>query len=160
MLFRSNDLKLFEKCINQVICNDTINGHLKVNSWESGSFWVELIVGTQAAVALIAGVSWSAAVISKKIKEGTILEQQIRSLEIKNESLEDILEKQKQATNILIEKEVRHLQVKHFNSDEDNEQFERLKLTTKTFAELIQNGAEIHPALSAPEQIQIGRAHV
>lgn len=144
----------FEKSINQVITNDKINGNLKINSWESGSFWIELALGSQAAVALIAGIAWSAAVISKKIKEGKILEQQVLSLEIKNESLQDILEKQKMVTDLLIQQEVRHLQVSHFDSDEDNEQFERLKMATKTFAELIQRGAEVHPALNAPEQAQ------
>ena len=155
----SNDFKSiiafqadFEKAINQVINNDKINGKLNINNWESGSFWVELILLSQAAVSLVARIAWSASVISKKIKESEMLTQQVRSLEIKNESLDDILEKQKLATNLLIEQEVRHLQMEHFDSDEDNELFERLKMATKTFAELIQQGAEVHPSLTAPEQ--------
>jgi len=144
----------FEKSINQIITNKKIKGQLHINSWESGSFWVELVLGSQAAVSLVAGLAWSAAVISKKFKEGKLLEQHIKSLEIKNESMRDFLEKQKIATDLLIEQEVRHLQIEHFGSDEDNEQFERLKLAAKTFAELIQKGAEVHPALSAPEQVQ------
>jgi hypothetical protein len=157
----SNDLHLmiksiteFEKSINQVIVNDIINGYIKIKRWESGSFWIELILGSQAAVTLIAGVAWSAAVISKKITEGKIIEQHVRSLGIKNESLEDLLQKQKEITDLLLYHEVKNLQVKHFGTDNDNEITERLKLTTKTFAELIQQGAEVHPALNAPEQVQ------
>ena len=151
-----NYLSKFEKSINQVISNEKIKGQLQINSWESGSFWIDLFLGSQAAIALIASITWSAAVISKKYKEGKIFEQYIKSLEIKNESLEDILEKQKIATDLLIEQEVNALQSEHFGSDRtnDNEQFERLRLTTKTFAELIQKGAEVHPALNAPEKIQ------
>lgn len=147
-------LSEFEKSINQVISNDKIGGQLQIKSWESGSFWIELLLGSQAAVSLIAGIAWAGAVISKKIKEGKILEQQVKSLEIKNESLNDILEKQKSMTDLLLEKEVRHLQIQHFESDQDKEQFERLKMATKTFAELIQKGAEVHPALTAPEQVK------
>ena len=194
----SNDLKelistlsAFEQSINQVIINDTINGYLQIERWESGSFWVKLVLGSQAAVFLIGSISWSAAVINKKYQEGRILEQQVRALNIKSESLEDLLNTQKKATDLLIKNEVEAIQIKHFQKGKvngessgsssekegmlDPEQFERLKMATKTFAELIQKGSEIHPALTAPEKVdnlfpdfnqldsvtsKIGRAHV
>jgi hypothetical protein len=143
----------FEKAISQVIVNKTIQGNLKIKSWESGSFWVEVFLGAQAAVFLVAGIAWSAAVISKKNAEAALIEQHVRSLEIKNESLSDILEKQKIATSLLLENETKQLLVKHFNKESDPEMTERLKYAIKTFAELIQKGAEIHPALNAPEQV-------
>ncbi|MDA3897485.1 MAG: hypothetical protein PF482_15220, partial [Desulfobacteraceae bacterium] len=149
-----NNLTAFEKSINQVISNDTIKGQLRIKRWESGSFWVELMLGSQAAVSLIAAIAWSATVISKKYKESQLIEQHVRSLEIKNESLQDLLEKQKEVNSLLIQNEVKNIQVKHFGSNEDNENFERLRLTTKTFAELIQKGSEVHPALNAPEEVQ------
>lgn len=148
-----NVLTAFEKSISQVITNDKINGNLKINTWEAGSFWIELFLGTQAAVLLIAGVAWSAAVIAKKYNEAAILAQHVRSLKIKNESLDDILEKQKEMTSLLIENETEQLLVKHFNKESDPELSERLKFAVKTFAELIQQGAEVHPALNAPEQV-------
>jgi len=147
-------MSVVQKALSQVLTNDIIKGHLKINNWEFGSYWIELILNTQAAVTLVAGIAWSACVISKKFKEGKILGQQIKSLEIKNESLQDILESQRKATSQLIEYESKGLLVKHFGSDEDNEYFERLKLAVRTFAELIQKGAEVHPVLNAPETIQ------
>ena len=142
-----------QKYISQLIVNDTINGTIKVNHWEFGSFWIELAVGTPGAVTLISSAVWAAAVISKKFNENKILEQQIRSMSIKNESLEDILESQKKLTSQLIDNEAQNVLDKHFEKD-NFEQFERIKGTIKTFAKLIQDGAEIHPALMAPEKVQ------
>lgn len=143
----------FQKTIAQVIVNDEINGVTKINNWEFGSFWIEIILGTQAAVALISSIAWSAAVISKKFNENKILEQTVRSMEIKNDSLTDILESQKKMTSKFIENEAQSVLDNHFTKKEP-EQFERLKSAIKTFAKLIQDGAEIHPSLVAPEKVQ------
>ena len=142
-----------QKSISQVVINDTIGGFVRVNHWEYGSFWVELILGTQAAVALVASIAWSAAVISKKRTENKLFEQHVRSLQIKNESLEDILEGQKKLTEELINQEVTAIKTEHFG-EKNEDSFERIKMAIKIFAKLIQNGAEIHPALNAPEKVQ------
>ena len=143
-----------QKSISQIISNDKIKGTTNINHWEFGSFWIELILGTEAAVALIASSVWAAAVISKKFSENKLFEQQARAMEIKNESLEDILETQKELTNQLLANEAQSVLDEHFDNNKDNEQLERLKLSIKTFATLIQNGAEIHPSIMAPEKVQ------
>lgn len=146
-------LSILDKTITQVIVNDKINGTLDVNHWEYGSYWIELIVGTQAAVSLVAGIAWSAAVISKKRVEVKIFEEQARTLKLKNDSLSDILEAQKTTINTLINDEAIGLLSKHFNN-EDNEQRERIKYAIREFATLIQEGAEIHPSLETPENVK------
>ncbi len=146
-------MSIFQKTISQVVVNDEINGVTKVNNWEFGSFWIEIILGAQAAVALISSIAWSAAVISKKFNENKVLEQTVRSMEIKNDSLTDILESQKKMTSQFVENEAQSILDSHFSKKEP-EQFERLKSAIKTFAKLIQEGAEIHPSLVAPEKVQ------
>jgi len=143
-----------QKSVSQIISNDKIKGTTNINHWEFGSFWIELILGTQAAVSLIASSVWAAAVISKKFKENKLFELHARSMELKNDSLEDILNAQKELTNKLLENEAQSVLDEHFDDNNDNEQLERLKLTIKTFATLIQNGAEIHPSIMAPEKVQ------
>lgn len=146
-------MSALQKAISQVVLNETIGGQIRINHWEYGSFWVELILGTQAAVSLIASIAWSAAVISKKINENKLLEQHVRSLKIKNESLEDILDGQKKLTEELLNQEAKAITSSHFG-DENGDNFERTKLAIKTFSKLIQEGAEVHPALNAPEKVQ------
>jgi len=142
-----------EKAISQVVLHEKIGGTIKIKSWETGSFWFDLFLGTQAAVFLVAGISWSAAVVYKKIQEGKMFEEYARSLNIKNESLDDLLENQKKATKLLIEQESRSLYDEHFGTETSGDIIERLKFAISTFADLIQKGAEIHPSLQAPEDV-------
>jgi hypothetical protein len=146
-------MSVLQKSITQIIVHKDIEGHLKINNWEHGSFWVDLFLGTQAAVAVVSSIAWSAAVVSKKFNENKILEQAIRAMELKNESLEDVLESQKEMTQLLIENETSSVVNNHY-SDSDPENFERVKSTIKTFAKLIQDGAEIHPSIMAPEEVK------
>lgn len=146
-------MSTLQKSISQVVAHKDIEGSIKINNWEFGSFWVDLFLGTQAAVAVVSSIAWSAAVVSKKFNENKVLETTIRAMEIKNESLEDILESQKEMTRILVESETNLVIEKHF-TDKEPEHFARVKSTIKTFAKLIQDGAEIHPSLMAPEDVK------
>lgn len=142
-----------EKTLSQVVVNNKIKGSVKVGHWEYGSFWIELMLATPAAVSLVAGIAWSAAVVSKKWKEVKIFEEQARALQLKNDSMEDILKAQRALTSDLIENEANGLLAEHFDSN-DNEQRERIKYAIKEFSTLIQNGAEVHPSLMSPETVQ------
>ncbi|MFC5044693.1 hypothetical protein ACFSTE_22440 [Aquimarina hainanensis] len=142
----------FHKILSQAIVNDEINGQVRIDSVENGSIWLDVYLGSIAAVTLIGSLTWSAAVIFKKFKEGQLIEQHVKSLEIKNDSLKEIQEKQKRALDLMIEAEARELYNESFEGD-DNEQIERLKLSVKMLSNLIEKGAEIHPALNQPEQV-------
>lgn len=137
--------------LTQVIFNEEVNGQTKIISVENGSIWLNVLVGT-TAVTVIASLVWSAAVIYKKIQEGKLLEEQIRGLKVKNESLEDILKAQKAETNLMIQAEAEHLNSEHFTAKAP-ENIEKIKNSITIFAELISKGAEIHPALVAPENV-------
>lgn len=140
--------------LSQSIVNPTIDGEVTILRWESGSYWLDLYVKRATAVALVAGLAWSAAVVYKKIAEGRIINEQVRSLEIKNESLEDIRLAQQAALDNFVAQQAQFLYDKHFNtSEEDPEQIGRLKYSIRTLAELIDKGAEINPALDAPESV-------
>lgn len=137
--------------LTQVLLNEEVNGETKIVSVENGSIWFNVFVG-ETAVFVVASIAWAAAVIYKKIQEGRLLEQQVRSLKVKNDSLEDVLKAQKAETDLMIQAEAEHIQSEHFKLNaEDN--IARIKNLISTFAELIGKGAEIHPALVAPENV-------
>lgn len=137
--------------LTQVILNDEINGQTKIVSVENGSIWLNVFVGA-SAVSVIASLVWSSAVIYKKIQEGKLLVEQVRGLKVKNDSLEDILKAQKAETDFMIQAEAEHISSEHFQENKP-ENIERIKNSISTFAELIGKGAEIHPALVAPEKV-------
>lgn len=137
--------------LTQVILNDEIKGQTKIVSVENGSIWLNVFVGS-TAVSVIASLVWSSAVIYKKIQEGKLLEQQVRGLKVKNDSLEDILKAQKAETNLMIKAEAEHISSEHFKENLP-ENIGRIKNSITTFADLIGRGAEVHPALVAPENV-------
>lgn len=143
----------FNKILNQAIVNDDINGQVKIESVENGSIWIDVYLGSAAAVALIGGLSWAAAVVFKKFQEGKIIEEHVKSLGIKNESIKEIQIKQKDALDLLIDAEANNLYNENFTG-ENNEQIERLKNSIKLLSQLIDKGAEIHPALNQPENVK------
>ncbi|MBB5624100.1 hypothetical protein HDE69_005197 [Pedobacter cryoconitis] len=137
--------------LSQVLFNDDINGETKIISVENGSIWLNVFVG-MTAVTFIASLIWSSAVIYKKILEGRLLEQQIRGLKVKNESLEDVLKAQKAETEMAIAAEADHISSEFFKINEA-ENIEKIKNSITIFADLISKGAEIHPALVAQENV-------
>lgn len=137
--------------LTQVIFNEEVSGQTKIISVENGSIWLNVLVGT-TAVTVIASLVWSAAVIYKKIQEGKLLEEQVRGLKVKNDSLEDILKAQKAETNLMIQAEAEHVNSEHFKENAP-ENIEKIKNSISIFADLIGKGAEIHPALVAPENV-------
>ncbi|MCW3789431.1 hypothetical protein [Plebeiibacterium sediminum] len=144
----SRDIHL---ALTQVILNDEINGETRIVSVENGSIWLNVFVGA-TAVSVVASLAWSAAVVYKKIQEGKLLEQQVRGLKVKNDSLEDILKAQKAETELLIQAEADFINSEHFKTNEP-ENIERIKSSLSTLSKLIEKGAEIQPALVAPENV-------
>ncbi|HXL55998.1 MAG TPA: hypothetical protein VN958_07065, partial [Chitinophagaceae bacterium] len=81
-----------------------------------------------------------------------LLEEQVRGLKVKNDSLEDILSAQKKETQLMVEAEAAYINSEHFKENIP-ENIERIKNSIAILAELIGKGAEIHPALVAPENV-------
>lgn len=144
---------VFHTILSQSVINDEIKGKVKIDSVENGSIWLDVYLGSASALTLVGGLAWSAAVVYKKINEGKIIEQYVKGLKIKNESLKEIRDAQKKAIDLMIDAEANQLYSENFKNGENNEQIERLKHTIKLLSEQLDKGAEIHPALNAPEQV-------
>ncbi len=148
------DLSSIDKAVSQIVVHKDIDGTVVVQDWESGSFWLDLFLGTHAALSLVAGAAWSASKIYKKIQEGKILRENVRTLKLKNDTLEEIKEAQKKEGERLLDAQARDLQKRVFGDDKDNDYLQRLKFAIKTLSELMDRGAEIRPALNAPPEIK------
>jgi len=149
-----NDLSKINTGISQNIINKEIAGVVEVRSWHPGSLWIEIYVGSQAAMTLIAGIAWAAAVVRKKWHEASIMQKIADSMEIKNETLTSLSDGVQRYIQLLIESEAKNLLAHNFSEDDNHEQVERLKLAIKTFTDLIERGAEVHASLQAPEQVK------
>lgn len=127
-------------------------GEIKIANFDSGSFWIDLILPTTASVTLIGSIAWAGAVIYKKYLEAFAFRKYVEGLDIQKEHINDLKEAAKKKIDLDIEAEAKLIQNEFFNS-EDAEQLNRLKLSIKEYSKLIQKGVEIKPALTAPEQV-------
>jgi hypothetical protein len=135
----SNDLK---RGIELPI-SDAKTGEVTILTAESGSIWLLVYVG--GAVNLVAAICWSAAVIRRKFAEARLFEQHARTLELKNNALEDLVNAQKHQLQNSLQAEAESIANKNY-SEHNNENIERLKLSITTIADLIEKGAMILPA--------------
>lgn len=149
----ADDTALLTKALGQVILNSKVNGRTDVAHVEHGSIALILTVGVTAVVA-IGSLAWAGAVVFRKIQEGRILEKQVEALAIKNESLKEVKDAQARLLKELTEQEARHLDCEIFGDDADPERLERIKFSINALATLIERGAEISPALTAPESVR------
>ena len=148
----SDQGKLLKAIEQLLLINPNHTASITIKGWETGSLWMNLGVGSASAVVVIGAAVWAAAVIRKKWHEGTILEQAARGLQVKNETLTDISAQLKIAAEAIVTVEATAIYENYFKNENPNDDLERIKETLRTFADLIDRGAEVHPALMQPEQ--------
>jgi hypothetical protein len=142
----------FKKSIEIPVLDESIKGNVTILSADEGSVILYISLGTIAAVKLIAGICWAAAVIKKKRAEADIFEQHAKTLELKNEAMSVFVEAQKVQIKNILEAEATAIANEQYNHAEP-ETIERLKLSISTVAELIDKGVQILP-MSKDEDIQ------
>lgn len=142
-----------KKVIDLPLAEYQEGGEAKILNFDSGSFWIDIILPTSASVTLIGSIAWAGAVIFKKYQEAFAFKQYADGLEIQKEHLKVLSEAAKAKIDLDIEAEAKLIQNEFFNNG-DNDQLGRLKHSIKEYSELIQKGVEIHPALTAPEKVE------
>jgi hypothetical protein len=147
-------LSSLQKALSSNVINDEIKGRVEVKSWQPGSLWLDIGLGSVAAVVLVGSMAWAAAVIYKKWNEARIIRKFVDGLEIKNQTLDTLGTAVEESVALLVESEARNLLAHNFQKQDNHEQVERLKMGIKELANLIDKGAEIHPSLTAPENVQ------
>lgn len=147
----ADETTLFER-LNPILLQAPFNTSMQIKGWEQGSLWMQVCVGGPLAVAMLGALCWAAAVVRKKWKEGDLIETFVAGRKVKVETLQDLRESIKHERVALIEAEAKAIHDKHFNHEGGPETIERIKLTIKSLMEMINRGAEIHPALMQPEK--------
>ncbi|WP_231424959.1 hypothetical protein [Pedobacter sp. Leaf250] len=144
--------KDLQKAIEIPITDEAINGEVNIIGADQGSVILYVALGTIAAVKLIAGICWSAAVIKKKNAEANMFVEHAKTLELKNEALDAIIDAQKKQLKNIAEAEASALANGLLNHN-DPETINRLKLSMDIIANLIDKGAKILP-MTKNEDIQ------
>ena len=147
----SNELK---KAIEIPVNEQDKGGKINIQYAEPGSIWLIISVGTSAAVNLIAGLSWASAVYRKKRAEAKMFEEYAKTLELKNQALEDLVEAQKTQLKHILNSEAEEIAKGHFKSS-SQETIERLKLSIGSISNLIDRGSQILPSSDDKDVIKL-----
>lgn len=139
------------KSLEQAVSNEKTKDKITVQNFDSGSLWIELLVGSVITFKFIGSITHTAALIGKKIMDAQHHKEYLRSLKIKNDSLEDIQQALSKQLDALTEAETKNLLSKE-KIEYDNEYLERMKYSIKTLAELINEGTEFQPSYLADKE--------
>jgi len=130
-----------------------IGGSATVEGFEPGSKWINIVVGASLAISTSASLAWSGAVIAKKIQEFRMQDEAIRSMGLKNDFISALKEGQEKQMKLFIDAETGAI-CKATGKEYTTEEINRIKLSIETFGELIIKGTEVHPSLTAPEEVR------
>ncbi|MBU2515574.1 hypothetical protein KJ966_30015 [bacterium] len=83
-------LEEFETILEQSLSFNSLKSNIKIRGFDTGSYWIEIGLGSVLALQFFGGLAWAAAVIRKKKIEGDVFKEKAKHLVIKNEALEEI----------------------------------------------------------------------
>jgi hypothetical protein len=145
----------FQIIFAQTILNDAIHGFLRIDSFENGSCWLRVFLGSPKAVLFVGSLAWSAAVVYKKIQEGRYIQTIVDERNIMNEHKKILAETFEHYEKVLLEMEATYLYQEYFSKEQsDHDQVSRIQHSLKILADEIGKGAEIQPLLTAPEEVK------
>ncbi|MFL0196983.1 hypothetical protein ACJDU8_15655 [Clostridium sp. WILCCON 0269] len=131
-----------------------LESNIQIQSFDSGSYWIEIAMGSVTALSFVAGLIWSGTVIYKKIIEIEAAKETLKILPIYTDSIKDLEGGIAKLINTLCESEAKQLCDQNKLVECSPEYEKRLMFSIKTMAELIHKGAEFHHALNAPEDVK------
>ena len=133
-----------KKSIELPLIDSRVESNVKIVGADRGSIIFYVSLGAAAAVKLIGVICWSAAVIRRERAEARILEEHAKTLQLKNESLRDLIEAQREQLRNITQGEAERIVRTHYDQN-DPEAVERLKLSINSISELIDRGVTILP---------------
>lgn len=155
----AKNIAIYDKILSQSILDANVGGKIELKTVEPGSIWLDICLGSIAAVKLVGAITWASAVILKKHNEAKYTKELVISKAKDNEEKELILKYQERLLDIYIESETENIINEHYINTEnqngmDNEKFARLKNVLDMLFEQMKKGSEIVPALTESEKVE------
>jgi hypothetical protein len=148
-------LREVKTALEQLVVNSHVDGYVKLASFDRGSNWIELILGSIAAVKLLGMVLHL--IVETRLKEAEIATrwESFKTMKIKNEALSSI---QGALDLELTDFKNERLQAIADNIGVPNDEYEmreRVKFASSMLSDLISRGAEIVPSGEAPADVRM-----
>lgn len=149
-----NDLSVFFKNLNQALKTGLMNDEIKANyhlqSFDTGSMWVDIAVTSGAAIKFLGEIIKTAMSVKEQSYQLQASKTHLSMLKIKEETLKDLQAAVDVQLDAIVEAETQRLKGE---KEIDPEALNDIKHSVKTFSQLINEGAQFHPSLDAPQEV-------
>ncbi|ETB72261.1 hypothetical protein A943_05600 [Bacillus sp. CPSM8] len=155
-----DDLEKFTKKLNNAfqsgITNKETKGHFKLQGFDTGSMWMDILVSSPAALLIIGKIIDAAQkisinsqgfLISKAHYERIVLQNEQQKKQ--NEASDIFLAGLQKSIDAITEAEIKNVTE---GANYSQESINEIKTSAKLFAELLHEGAQFHPSLDAPKE--------
>lgn len=132
-----------------------LDGKITVENLEKGSIWIILgvISASSILMKMCANLIWAAVVVNNRYEETKITQEHVRTIKLKNDLIEAIVEHQKQHLDSFKESEATAI-ANEFIPNPTPEKIQQLKMSIESISLLIDKGAQFYPSIKAPEEVK------
>jgi hypothetical protein len=148
----SKFIKELETCLEQMVVNDFIKGKVDLVDYDSGSLWLEICLGSIAAIKVVLLASDGYLKTKEKLLEIRKNEKSLEEMNIKSEAkklaLEDLEEQFTAHKKLIINSLIKTSEI----PKSKHEDIKRLEKSIERIWKLLDDGAEIQPARIDPKK--------
>lgn len=161
-----NDLKelidtsaKLDKIFNQLLVNHYDSSEAKLQNFDTGSEWYEIVFTSTTGLWLFTKVIHAVILIQRESIKNKDLEENVRLKSITNNAYENILSQMRELTkkdiNDVKEKEIEEILSKvGTTKEEDNEYYNRVKFAIDETSKLIDKGMQFFPSSTATQEVK------
>jgi hypothetical protein len=150
----SGIIKKLDKIFNQLLVNKYVEGQVKLQNFDTGSNWIEVLTNSLPALSVISFIIYMVIQLKREqIKNNELLEV-ARNRKITNDMLENISKQLSSNLDTLLENDIKSLMQRAGAPDTDKEYFERIKYCVNEMTGLIDKGLQFFPASKSPNEIK------
>jgi hypothetical protein len=150
----ADQLKEVKTALQQLVLNEHIGGDVRLTAFDRGSLWLEVLLGSIAAVKLLGMVLRM--IGDTRVKETEIATrwEGFRTMKIKNDALTSIKDALAEELNEFKADRLRVLADSAGIPQTEHETRERVRFAATLLTDLISRGAEFVPSGTAPQDVQ------
>lgn len=150
----SGIIKKLDTVFKQLLVNKYVKGHVKLQNFDTGSNWIEVLMSSLTALNIIAYIIYIAIQLKREQIKNKELIEVARNRKITNDMLENLNKQLCSNLNTFSDNYIKSVMKRAGAPDNDKEYFERIKYCINEITSLIDKGFQFFPASKSPNEIK------
>ena len=143
-----------KQALEQAIVNPFVGGSVRLASFDRGSNWMELVLGSAVAVRIVGYLLRLVLDFESRKLDNAAKRELVRNLGLQNDFVAAAERKFEEQLDEMFATGIETIADATGAPEADHEYRQRLKHSFRLFSDLIQRGLEIHPALVSPADVR------